>query len=131
MLVFMYFPSKPWKQEKKMALCSFLETDHRITESLSLENTSKIIQTNCPSTTNISHWVMSLSKTSKHFFNTSKDGDSTTSQGSPFQSLTRNTDILALWQNHSEQKHKYCLLQSLSVIYYSKAWTLGTTLGKT
>jgi len=53
-----------------------------------LEKTSKIIQSNCPLITSISHSFMSLSTTSKCFLNTSMDGDYTTSLGSSFQHLT-------------------------------------------
>ena len=56
----------------------------RITESPRLEKTSKIIQFNSPPITNI---TMSLSATSEHFLNTSRDSVSSTSLGSPFQCL--------------------------------------------
>ena len=58
--------------------------NHKIIESPRLEKTSKIIQSNHPPITNISHYVMSLSTTSKCFLNTSMDSDSTTSVVSPF-----------------------------------------------
>ena len=68
--------------------CFILGTNNRIIESLRLEKSSKIIQSNHPPTTNILPLNHVLCTTSKHFLNTSRDSDSNTSLGSPFQHLT-------------------------------------------
>ena len=57
-------------------------------ELLSLENISKIIWSNCWPITTMPTKPCPLSATSPHFLNTSRDNDSSTSLGSPFQSLT-------------------------------------------
>lgn len=58
---------------------------------------------------------MSLSATATRFFSTSKDGDSTTSLGSPFQCLTALpewkifliSDLNLLWHNHYLSDYAY------------------------
>ena len=61
------------------------------TESPRLEKTSKI-KSNHPPTTIFPHKTMSLSTTSKHFLNTSRDSDFTASLGS-LSILLRNVLI--------------------------------------
>lgn len=64
------------------------EISIRFIESPRLEKNSKVIQSNCPPITSISHYTMSLSTTSEHFLNTSRDSDSITSLGSLYHCLT-------------------------------------------
>ena len=63
--------------------------DHRIIESPNLEKTSKITSLTIHLLPIFPHWTMSLGTTSRHMcvLHTSRDGDSTTSLGSPFQCL--------------------------------------------
>ena len=63
------------------------QRSHRTIESPSLEKSSKIIQSNHPHITNISHYTTSFSTTSEHFLNASLGSGSTTSLCSPFRHL--------------------------------------------
>jgi len=71
------------------SICRFISENHRITKVG--KDTSKIIQLKgnppplCPLTT-------SLSATSPGYLNIPRDGDSTTSLGSPWQGLTTDSE---------------------------------------
>lgn len=69
-------------------ICGLMSLDRRAIESRRLEKNSKIMQSNHPPTTNVAYYTKSLSTISTRFLKASKDVDSTTSLGSPFQCLT-------------------------------------------
>ena len=62
---------------------------------------------------------MSLSATSKSFLNISRDGDSTTSLGSPFQLLTTVSKMIFLMSN---LKLPWCNLQPFPLILSLVTW---------
>ena len=75
---------------------------HRITESVRLEKSSKIIWSNCPPTTNIAHSAMLLSATSPQFSNIYSDRDSLDSlfpwwhPSWAFSSLSQKNPVLSV-----------------------------------